>query len=259
MQKYNIFQGRNGISNVVYDVLGYEKTESKSSSVTSDIYFQSYFYLCNRFGSPIIVDDYKKIMIWSFKVKQYTISIELNSSWVTFMIYGKGSNKKRLSKNNFQNYSSRSPYWVRYWREQEKNKNKFINLYSEKKSKRELKIINKLWDDFFELHGLSDDSWTNERFEKEKANEWFQELENYNKKIINPDSFKNLSMENYSNSKTKHALKTLRQFINNMLTPVSVRDCNFNIKGRCGDEFDKYIDNIKIEYIKPKQQKASQK
>jgi hypothetical protein len=253
MKKYNIFQGRNGISNVVYDVLGYEKTESLSPTVTSDIYFQSYFYLCNRFGSPIIVDDYKKIMIWRFNVKQYTINIELNSSWVTFMIFGNGSSKKTLSKNNFINYSSRSPYCVRHWREQVKNKNKTINIFSEKKSEREIKIINKLWADFFELNGLSDDSWTNERFKKEKADEWIKELDNYNKKIINTDSFKNLSMENYSNSKTKHALKTLRQFINNMLTPIWVRDCSFNIKGRCGNEFDKYINNIKIDFEKPKQ------
>jgi hypothetical protein len=103
MSKYNIFQGRNGIEEVIYEVLSYEKTERLNSTITSNIYFETYFYLCNRFGTPKICDDYKKIMIWSFEVKQYSIDIQLNSSWVTFIVYGKGGNKRLLSKNNFRN------------------------------------------------------------------------------------------------------------------------------------------------------------
>ena len=42
MSKTNIFQGRNGITEVVYEVLGYEKTEDMYGWVTQDIYFQAY-------------------------------------------------------------------------------------------------------------------------------------------------------------------------------------------------------------------------
>lgn len=255
MSNTNIFQGRNGITDVIYEVLGYEKNENMSCSITRDIYFESYFYLCNRFGTPRIFDDYKKINIWNFKVKNYVISIELNSSWVTFIIYGKISKNKFMSKNNFQNYFVRSPYWVRYWRESIKNKSKLIDLMAEKKSKKDLKIIENLWNKFFDENGLESDEWTDERFEKEKKREWFKYLENYNTQIINPDSFSHLhEIKNYSNSKTKHALKTLRQFLNNMLTPISVRDCGFNIKGRISDSdyknCEKFENNIKIEFIK---------
>ena len=255
MGHYNIFQGRNGINEIVYDVLGYEKKERLDITITRDIYFQSYFYLCNRFGNPIIIDDYKKIMIWNFKVKQYIIQVQLNSSWVTFIIFGKGSNKKTLSKHNFKNYDMRSPFWIRYWREQERKKYKLINIFSEKKSLREKKIIDKLWNDFFDKNGLASDEWTDERFQNEeqdngltKLQEWIKIVEKYNTDIINVDNFKHYKSDGYSNSKTKHALKTLRQFLNNMLTPIYVRDCAFNIKGRCGDENNKYIDNIKIKF-----------
>lgn len=250
MEKYNIFQGNTAISEVIYEVLGYEKNKYMSSSVTKDIYFQSYFYLCNRFGEPEVCDDYKKIMVWRFKVKQYMIEINLNSSWVTFIIYGAGSNKKVLSKNNFRDYSMRSSFFVRYWREEQKNKNKFLNFYSEKKTiLREVKIINKLWNNFYKLNSFDSDEWTSERIAEEKQLEWNEYLENYNKSIINTDVFKELSKESYYNSNTKHALKTLRQFLNNMLTSISIRDCSFNIKGRCGCENEKYTNNIKIEYI----------
>jgi hypothetical protein len=249
MEKYNIFQGNTAISEVIYEVLGYEKNKYMSSSVTKDIYFQSYFYLCNRFGEPEVFDDYKKIMVWRFKVKQYMIEINLNSSWVNFIIYGAGSNKKVLSKNNFRDYSMKSSFFVRYWREEQKNKNKFLNFYSEKKTIREVKIINKLWNNFSKLNSFDSDEWTSERIAEEKQSEWNEYLENYNKSIINTDVFKELSKESYYNSNTKHALKTLRQFLNNMLTSISIRDCSFNIKGRCGCENEKYTNNIKIEYI----------
>ncbi len=268
MKKYNIFQGRNGITEVIYEVLGYEKTERLDNTITRDIYFETYFYLCNRFGNPIIVDDYKKIMIWKFEVKKYHIQIQLNSSWVTFIIFGQGSNKRILSKNNFRDYSMRSPYWVRYWREQERNKRKLINLYSEKKSKREQKIISKLWDVFFDKNGLESDEWTDERFKSErqengktKLDEWFKVLEKYNTDIINTENFKHYESRGYSNSKTKHALRTLRQFLNNMLTPIYVRDCPFNIKGRITDKeslnYSRFVDNIKIQYVIPKKSRKN--
>jgi hypothetical protein len=267
MRKYNIFQGGNGIEKVIYEELGYEKTQYMDSSITENIYFETYFYLCNRFGNPIIVDDYKRNMVWRFEVKQYSINIELNSSWVTFMIFGNGSSKNPLSKNNFINYSIRSPYRVRYWRDQKKNRSKLLNLLSEKPSKRELKLRDKLWKEFFDKNGLESDEWTEERFQNEKQEngktksyEYFEYLENYNISVINIESFKHYEHRGYSNSKTKHALKTLRQFLRNMHTPIWVRDCGFNIKGRCGSEYDKYIGNIEIKFLnKSKRQKKTNK
>ena len=246
--RYNIFQGSKSVKKVIYETLGYEIEENMTSMITSDIYFEAYFYLCNRFGTPYIVDDYKKVMIWAFEVKQYTIEIQLNSGWVTFIIYGNGSDKNILSKNNFSEYSSRKPYWVRYWRECEKKKSELINIYSNKKSKNEKLVINKLFEEFSLLHNI-DDTWTNKRFQKEKMSEWIKYLQEYNNKILNTDSFKHLLEKDiYSNSKTKHALKTLRQFLNNMLTPIYIRDVPYNIKGGCIDNFDRYVNNIKIEF-----------
>ena len=261
MSKTNIFQGRNGITEVVYDVLGYEKTEQICVSITKNIYFETYFYLCNRFGSPKVFDDYKKINVWNFNVKKYTITIELNSSWVTFIMFGESKKNKCLSKNNFHNYSMRSPYWVKSWREQERKKHKLLNLYSEKKSKREQKIIDKLWNDFFDKNGLESEEWTNERFKNEKqengktkSDEWFELLQQYNRDIINVEKFEHYEKRGYSNSKTKHALKTLRQFLNNMLTPIYIRDAPFNIKGRIDDkeasDLMRFEKNIEINFVK---------
>lgn len=250
MSKTNIFQGRNGITEVVYEVLGYEKTEDMYGWVTQDIYFQAYFYLCNRFGPPIVVDDYKKIMMWDFEVKQYTIRIELNSNWVTFMVFGKSSKYKTLSKNNFLNYFMRSPYWLRYWREQSRKSRKLLNLYSDKRTKAEEKIISKLWNEFFEANNLGADEWTEERFEKEKKGEWFKYLENYNNQVIDVEAFKHYEFRNYRNSKTKHALKTLRQFLNNMLTPIWIRDVPYNLKGSLSDKdaqnYSRFENNIDV-------------
>jgi len=250
MAKYNIFQGNNKISDVIYDVFGYEKNEFMSSSITSDMYFQAYFYLCNRFGPPKIDDpEYKSVMFWNFEVKQYTIMIELNSSFINFMIFGEGSDKL-LSKNNFQNYGMRSPYWVRYWREIERNKGKFVNLTSKEKTTKELRILNRLWKKFSKLNNLNLSEWTEEKFNQDKQIEWYNYVKAYNEKVINKKSFVHLlSRETYSNRKTKHALRTLRQFLNNMLTPIYMRDCSFNIKGRCGSEYDRYINNIDIKRL----------
>ena len=56
----------------------------------------------------------------------------------------------------------------------------------------------------------------------------------------------------YQNAYTRHALRTLEQFLKNMLTAIWVRDCPFNIKGRMSDEevrfYDRYTNNIKIEF-----------
>jgi hypothetical protein len=250
MPKYNIFSGRNGISDVIAEALLYDKNQ-KYDWFTKDMYFQTFFYLSKRFGQHKIMDDLKDGGTWNFKVKEYTIQISLNSSWVTFIIFGEGSKKNKLSRNNFIIYSHRCPYWVKLWREQRKKSSLLLNLHVEKKTERELKIIKKLQDSFFKENGI-DDSWTDERFQKEKSNSWYRYLEKYNNDILGVDmDFYNKNYgQDYKNAKTKHALKTLRQFLNNMMTPISVRDASYNIKGRCGNEFDKYVDNIKIEFIK---------
>lgn len=239
----NIFQDRNGIREVIEELIGNEK----------DIYFQAYFYLCNRFGHPKVFDDYKKSMIWSFNVKNYIIQIKLNTSSVVFMIFGKVNKTSILSKNNFENYSSRSPYWVKYWRELNRNKDKYFDIFAKKRTKQQKVLLEKIYDDFLAIYNPNNEGWIN--YSEKDINKLFTLfVDNYNEKVIGLENFKHYDKNGYSNSKTRHALRTLRQFLNNMLTPISVRDVSFNIKGKMKHSevhfYNRYVDNIKIEYKK---------
>lgn len=66
---------------------------------------------------PEIIDDYKKISSWCFKVKDYKIIVELNSSWVIFMVFG----DKKLFKKSTYPIS-----WIKYQREYKKKKELLI-------------------------------------------------------------------------------------------------------------------------------------
>jgi hypothetical protein len=57
----------------------------------------------------------------------------------------------------------------------------------------------------------------------------------------------------YQNAYTKKALKTLRQFLKNMLAPIWIRDVPYNLKGKLSYKdacnLNRYNNNIKIEKL----------
>lgn len=243
--KYNIFQGSELLQKTVAESLGYESNQ-KYSWFTQDMYFETFFYLSKRFGSPKIFDDYKDGGNWCFLVKDYQITISLNSSWVTFIVYG---------EYKISNQFTHHPYWVKTRRETLKKSDLLIkNLDdSEKRSKYENMQIQKLLDNFQEKNNIPDNINNEDFNEKYGYDFWYEEINNFNNKILDVNFEDYEKYGQYSNSKTRHALRTLRQFIQNMLTPIWVRDCAFNIKGRMSDQeayfFERYKNNVKIKLI----------
>lgn len=234
--KYSIFNNSEELQSTVAKALGYKLKEKNNWFLTQDMYFESYFYLCNRFGNPEIVDDYKKRMIWDFNVKSYTIRIVINSSWVSFIIFG----DYKLLKNE-------TAYEVKFVREYRKNENEIIPFGFEYKDLNayQKENLDRLLKEFCKENNINSALTDNQKFDFLNKN-----VSEYNDMILNVDKDKYLSFGNHLNSKKKHALRTLRQFINNMLTPIWVRDCAFNIKGRVTDEqvrkLLRYENNIKI-------------
>lgn len=244
--KYNIFQGNKQLQRTVSKTLGFDINEEYLWQQTSEIYFEAYFYLCNRFGMPKVIDpEYKKIMIWRFTVKNYTITIELNSSCVSFIVFG----NYRISNTKIH-----SPYWVKYAREYRRKQHLLIENIDNisKRSDYESKKIQELFDEFQQEKNIPDTITPEEFNEKYGQEFWWDRIDKFNKNIIGID-YKDYDFE-YENSKTRHALKTLEQFIKNMLTPICVRDCSFNIKGRLSDKeahfFNRYDNNVKIKLKK---------
>lgn len=241
--RYNIFQGNKQLQNVVAKSLGFEESP-EHSWFTRDMFFETYFYLSKRFGQPKILDDYKDGGTWDFTVKNYKIRITLNSSWVSFIVFG---------EYRLRNELINSPYIVKRIRQERVNRHLLIPIMDEY-SEDEKILVDPIFDKFCKIEGV-DESWTQEKFDKEgKGMLWFDYCMDYNNKVlgVNYNEFNKKHGSEYSNSKTRHALKTLNQFINNMLTPINVRDCHFNIKGRITDDeayfFERYTDNIKIEF-----------
>ena len=246
MSRVNIFQDNKFIRETIASTFGYPK-EQKHSWFTKDIYFQTYFYLTKRFGFPEIVDDYKKISVWDFEVKDYTIRIEMNSSWVIFMMFG---------DSKYFNLATYPISWIKYNREADKKKHLMIinTEHPEKRSKYEKEKLTELFQEFQLEKGFSDDI-SNEEFNKNYALEfWSDRVDEFNKKIlgINHSEITEKYGRDYSNSKTRHALKTLRQFLYNMQTPIWIRDVPFNIKGFMTDEdafkYSRYENNISIKF-----------
>ena len=100
--------------------------------------------------TEIQYDDYKKIMIWNFNVKKYSISIELNSSWVSFIVCG---------EYRLQHQLTHSSYWVRKWREQRRKKHLLIKNIEDasKRSEYETEQIQNLLNEFQKEKGFKDD------------------------------------------------------------------------------------------------------
>ncbi len=223
----NIFQGNSLIRKCIADSLGYNydktKDEFKCGWFTKDIYLSAFFYLVNRFGIPEkYEDDYKTAGMWSFFVKDFIIQITFLSTYLQISIFGK--------KWHF--FGGLTEYDVRRNRLLRKNSHKLLH--------------------FVEISRDTEVSWNEKYVDTEEVEKGLRESDNaweylcrYNDKASGVDKLE-INNKPYQNSYTKRALKTLTQFLNNMLTPIYVRDVAYNIKGRCGDEFAKYRDNIEI-------------
>lgn len=237
---FNIFQGNDLLKKTVAKALGYD-VDQKHTWFTQDMFFQTFFYLSKRFGNPSLFDDYKEAGAWAFKVKNYFIEIRMNSSWVEFMIYGKKGN-----------HSVRSPFVVKYRRERQKKRELLLNETGNW-NETEQKIGEVLFEKFIEENNI-DKTMTQEQFDKDYGMKWYERICEYNKSIININhkSITELYGDSYQNSYTRHAIRTLNQFLNNMLTPIWIMDVPYNIKGKISDkeayDYKRFENNIKIEF-----------
>lgn len=251
---YNIFQGNEQIKKVIADCFEFEGIEfNQFYNAGSDMFFESYFYLTQRFGEGKKEDNYKDSACWLYKVKNYKISVFLSSTRIEVIMFGKG-NKKLLCKNNFSNYPNRTPYMMKFWRARRKYKKSILDCFVENQSKSKTKKINVLFDKWLKEQNV-DVSMSQKEFDEKHLWDWVKYVDIYNKeKVCKLPSQKDWEAQHgkvYSNAKTRHALRTLEQFLHNMMTPIYVRDCAFNIKGRVKtNEYDKYINNIKFELLK---------
>lgn len=242
-KKYNVFMGNQKIMDIVSDSLGYD-TPQKYTYFTRDMYLTSFFYLTKRFGSHYTYDEYKLAAVWDFKVAEFDIRIELNCSWVTFMVFGGA---------RYKNVGAIPPYWVRMRRVAGRD-DRYVDIMADgERSEREKEVINTLFEDFSRIHGI-DDSWTEERFHEEKVDDWFNFIDAHNEKLVGATYAEYLEKYGgtYSNALTRRAGRVLRKFLKNMLTPIYVRDVGYNIKGQCGSEYDRYVGNIEIECVNEK-------
>ena len=219
----NIFQGNDLILECIAESLGYkfdkDEDDFKYGWFTKDIYFQAFFYLTNRFGSPMDFDDYKTAGTWNFKVKDFIIQITFRSSDLEIVVYGE----------KWHNHGGLTEHNIKRQRLDIKNSDRMLHIdFKNDKITWNPKYVN------------SDEV----RRELSKSNS-FEWLWKYNDKVCGIDKM-SISDKPYQNAYTRRALKTLSQFLHNMLTSIYVRDCAFNIKGRCDGEFDKYVNNIDI-------------
>lgn len=257
--QFNIFQGNELIREVIAEAWGYEPNQD-DTTFTEDMYFSAFFYLCNRFGPPRNGEKGRNVGEWVFRVKRYTVSIQMNSCWVQVLMFGDGTKENPLARRNFRTYSFRSPYTVRTWREARRKKHLLVDLTDPSKEPENIAIQERLWNEFCQREGI-DETWTNERFETEKLRVWMDYVENYNGEVIgiNYAQFTEKYGYVYSNSQTSHALRTLRCFLRNLLTPIWIRDVGYNIKGRCGNEYDHLNENIPFGFVEPKPKRSPKK
>lgn len=243
--RFNIFQGDERLLRTVRRALGYEENEENVGygGFTRDIYFSTFFYLTKRFGGCQVYDDYKDAGVWNFEVKDYTIQVYMNSSWVQFIIYGR--------KSNIAVYS---PYLVRVHRESRNKKAQLVNLYTDKKTDVEMQILEEQFGLFELKEGFKREMISDEQFKELYGMAWYEWMNNYNNNIIGVDydEFTGKYGKVYYNSYTRHALKTLYQFLKNLLSPFWVRDVPYNLKGRMtGEEarfYDRFENNIIIKF-----------
>lgn len=250
MKKINVFNGSKAINKIVAEALNYQITDEQIDYgwFTKDIFLSTFFYLSKRFGQPQYFDDGKEAGAWHFIVKQYEISVHLNSSWVTFIVYG--------DKNRFGKIFLTSPCRMRERREWKKKADQLIDPYSDEYTEKELVILNGLWQPFLEENGLNGISQEEIFKNYDNQMKWDKVIRQYNNKItgVNWKDFRAKYGEEYENADTRHAKRVLIQFLKNMLTPIYIRDIPYNLKGKISDkqafDFYRYENNIKIEVDK---------
>jgi hypothetical protein len=253
--KTNIFQGDFGESNPIQKVLfpdfkipnnGYGD-DYEVSKKTREIYFQAFFYLTKRFGesNKHRIDDCKHAGRWDFAVKNYQITVLIDSCSVNFIVFGK--------RGSF--LSSATPYNVKKERFALKS-DKVINIFDVQE--KDTAAINQLATEFCAEKGI-DDNWDSFA---EKINTDIQLWQDFSDKIFRHNhqvqgfSIKSINEKHgtyYDNAEKRRARRTLEQFLKNMLSPISVRDCSFNITGIVSDadyfKFSGFADNIKIDRL----------
>ena len=242
----NIFQDNSLIRRKIKETLQLPDGQYEWQ-ITGDIYFQTFFYLSKRFGEPEVFDDYKNAGTWRFAVKQYQIHVYLNCSWVVFLMFGKIGNQR-----------IESPALVKWHRRCREVSGKLLYGYlsNNDRSENTMKIVDALFEQFVVENSIDKENITKEEFDDKYGMAWFDYCQKYNNKIINLNR-KELDEKygkEYKNAYVRHALKTLEQFLKNMLTPIWIRDVPYNIKGKLSDKeasfYHRYYDNINIKFIK---------
>jgi hypothetical protein len=247
--KYNIFQGNEDLLNVIAQELQVTpKTYQDlggiiASSLTEDFYFEAFFYLTKRFGEGKPNDTYKEAAVWDFEVKDYIIRVCFETSSIDFMMFG--------DAKHYINVLT-SPYWIHKVRKMEKVSKEIEALLCDSGTENGLKNTMVLYADFCkknnievefsDLYYYSSDLFLKFYMECERYNEGLTGVENY-------DVFESKHGMIYQNAKTRNALKVMRQFLRNMLSPIFIRDVAYNIKGECDMDFVRYSDNIEIKKV----------
>lgn len=217
------------------------KIESGKTALyaSEDFYFQAFFYLTKRFGEGKVFDSHKDAANWIFNVAEFKIQIRIDSTFVNFMIFG---------GPRYKNYGLLRPFYVAQLRRAARHEKELF--YTGKNPTPEQGAVNqKVWDAYCEANGI-DDSWNIEMFEREKASDWYDYIGRYNDGVMGVKYSDYAKYGERNNRHTKRALRVLKKFLNNMLTPIYVRDVGFNILGECDGRYKKYYGNIDIEVEK---------
>jgi len=238
----NIFQGREPIRRCIADSLGYAFDEANDDFrfnwFTKDIYFPAFFYLYNRFGAPTKNDNYKEAGVWSFSIKDFIVQITFLSTDLEIVIFGE----------KWHGHGGLTVGEVKRQREQIKHLDELLPYFLQGDPDPNKEIFEKGLSTFLEQKGVNKEM---EELDSGDLDGWIDYVSEYNYKIIGVDvsEYNEKYGQNYSNAYTKRSLKTLSQFLHNMLTPIWVRDCGYNIKGRSEREFERYDNNIKIQQL----------
>lgn len=230
--KINIFQGNEILSEAIINTLFPEKNVNNEQErypfCTKDIYFTSFFYLTKKYGEGQVVDEYKDAAEWEFTRKEFEIIILIDSSFVNFMIFG--------DAKHYSNHSHMTPYRKKWYRENARKKDLLLPDYFEEGdllTKKQSQIFDELWSDF--VHENSIEGMDRETYlSGELPQKWYEKISAFNDSVlgINIDSYAEKYGYTYKNRHTKRALKVMRQFLNELMEPISVRDVSFNLKGR---------------------------
>lgn len=237
----NIFQGDVRINRVVAEALNYtidpNDRELRVGRFTQDMYLSTFFYLSKRFGVPMIWDEYKDAGIWRFKVKQYGILVRMDSSAVSFQMYGR-----------IGNVELHSPCIIKRNRVRMATNDGYIRLFETELNEKEEQVLDEQFTKFAEENEFDPNAITQEEYDAKYRALWWKYLIKYNDSLGGFDyhEFRAKYGDEYQNAYTRHALRTLRQFLKNMLTPIWVRDVPYNIKGEVDGDYSRYENNIEI-------------